>query len=116
MSALQEFQNQHGQAWGEIVNSPAFTAAMMLLNAEKMAFIAALTPADIESSGKLILADLVGHLRHENDLAGLPTKEEFVFAEVKEDYPNPIDELPDESSPAPAQPPSKPPRKTRKKP
>ena len=101
MSAMSDFQSEHGQAWGEIVNSPAFGAAMQLLNLEKMTMIAALAPEEIEAKGKLLLADLVGHLNHENNLASLGVRREFVFTEVRETYPDPVGEHAENNQPEP---------------
>ncbi len=92
MSALTDFQKEYGQAWAEITNSPAFSAAMLLLNMEKINAIAAMTPEDIKAKGELVLADFVGHLNHENGLATLAARTEFVFTEVRESYPEPIEE------------------------
>ena len=93
MGDLEDFQERHGAAWEEITQSPAFGAAMQFLNLAKIAQITALTPEEIESKGKLVLADLVGHLNHENDLMRLSARKEFKFGpSVTEDYPDPAQE------------------------
>lgn len=93
MSALSDFQAQHGDVWATITQGDAFAAAMQLLNLEKLNVIAALTPEEIAAKGQLVLADFVGHLNHENNLAGLAGRKEFVFTELgRETYPDPIDE------------------------
>ncbi len=116
MSALTDFQEQYGEEWGRITSAPAFGAAMLLLNMEKINAIAALSPEEIEAKGKLVLADLVGHLNHENGLASLHARKEFVFTEVRETYPEPVAEHAQEAGLIPTDPkePPKPP-KTRKK-
>lgn len=117
MSALTDFQEQHGQEWSAITATPAFSAAMLLLNMEKINAIAALTPEEIEAKGRLVLADFVGHLNHENGLASLAGRQEFVFTEVRETYPDPIVEHAQETVAAPAEQssPSKPPKPRKKK-
>lgn len=89
MSDLDNFQKEHGEAWNSIVQSPAFGAAMQHLNLQKIADITALTPEDIEAKGKLVLADLVGHLNHENNLVGLSVMKSLRFGEIREGYPDP---------------------------
>lgn len=72
---------------------------MSLLNLRKIAGVAALSDEQIEKDGKLILADLRGHLNHENDLINLSTAQEFVFGEpVRETYPDPANEAAEESA------------------
>jgi hypothetical protein len=93
MSDLDNFQKEHGDQWATITQHPAFGAAMSFLNLRKIAGIAALTDEQIESSGKLVLADLRGHLNHENDLINLATAQDFVFGEpLRETYPDPAEE------------------------
>lgn len=77
MTAVQEFQKKHGQSWQKIVTSPAFADAMSLLNVEKVNAIIALQDADIEKNSREILADLRGHLAHENSLATLHERRTF---------------------------------------
>ncbi len=85
MSPVQEFQKQHGAAFVKIVTSPAFNAAMLLLNLEKMQKITALTPEDIKTHGPEILADLCGHLKHENDLMALYERKTFDLSQLPEE-------------------------------
>lgn len=114
MSDLDNFQKEHGEQWASIIQLPAFGAAMSLLNLRKIASIATLTDEQIEASGKLIVSDLRGHLNHENDLINLSTAQEFVFGEpLRETYPDEAEELA-ASKAADVQPPSEPPKKTRK--
>lgn len=115
MSDLAKFQEEHGEQWNAITQSPSFSAAMSYLNLAKIQEITLLTDENIESYGKLILADLRGHLKHEHDLYTLAVKPNLDFNSViPETYPNPIDEIEfgehhqDNSSPP------KPPRKRRK--
>lgn len=94
MSDLENFQKEHGDQWATITQHPAFGAAMSLLNLRKIAGIAALSDEQIEKDGKLILADLRGHLNHENDLINLSTVQEFDFGiPVPETYPDPMEEI-----------------------
>jgi hypothetical protein len=111
MSDLENFQREHGDQWTSITQHPAFSAAMSLLNLRKIAGVAVLTDEQIEKDGKLILADLRGHLSHENDLINLSTAQEFVFGEpLRETYPDPATE-----SEQSAEPGSSAPKKPRKK-
>lgn len=93
MTDLERFQGEHGAAWSATVSSPSFLAAFTLSNLEKIQVIAALTDDEIETHGKIILADLRGHLKYETALIGLHERKKFVFGDLPEpDYPNPVDE------------------------
>lgn len=90
VETLKEFKAGHGNEWHIIVNSPAFKAAMLLLNIRKLNTLTTLSNEDIEQHGREILADLRGHLQHENDLVSLHTKEDFSLPyEEPEDYYSP---------------------------
>ncbi len=86
-SDLEEFQALYGSDWLNIVRNPAFIAAAQLLNIRKLKSITNLSDDQIERSGKEILADLRGHLKHEDDLFTLqdqkdirtPIEEEMVY-------------------------------------
>lgn len=91
MTDLERFQGEHGAAWSATVGSPAFLAAFTLSNLEKIQAIAVLTDDEIEAHGKIILADLRGHLKYETALIGLHERKTFVFGDLPEpDYPNPV--------------------------
>lgn len=93
MSPVQEFQRKHGEAWSKIVRNPAFADAMTLLNVEKMQKITELSPEQIHAYGPEILADLVGHVKHENDLFTLHEHKSFDLGDLPpEDYSTPSDE------------------------
>lgn len=94
MSTLTAFQKQHGAAYGQLVRSPAFQAALQLLNLRKIERISSLSDLEIETSGKLILADLRGHLSHENDLMSLHVQQETELSDLgPETYPDPEEEI-----------------------
>src|SRR5882724_6579863 len=87
MTAIEEFQKECGEEWSKIVHSKAFTAAMVLLSAEKTNAIVQLSDEHIEKNGREILADLRGHLKHENDLFTLPVRKTFQISDLPtEDY------------------------------
>lgn len=117
MSDLEDFQRDHGDQWASITQHPAFGAAMSLLNLRKIAGIATLSDEQIASTGTLVLADLRGHLNHENDLINLSAAKEFVFGEpLRESYPDPATELAEQQAADQEQPaaaPKKPRRKTK---
>lgn len=93
MSDLEQFQKNYGQAWAGITQSPAFIAAFTLANVEKLQAIALLTDEEINANGKIILADLRGHLKYENGLLALHQRKEFVFQDLpRETYPSPEEE------------------------
>ena len=77
MSDLEDFQAQFGADFKKLTEHPAFQAAMQLLNIRKLEKVTNLQDSDIEKNGREILADLRGHLQHENDLVSLPEKKEF---------------------------------------
>lgn len=93
MSDLTDFQKIHGANWATIVQSPAFGAAFSIANIEKLQMVAALTDEEINTNGKIILADLRGHLKYETALISLHERKEFVFQEMpRETYPDPVKE------------------------
>jgi hypothetical protein len=116
MSDLKSFQDEHGEQWNAITQHPAFAAALSFLNLQKISRIASLTDEEIEKNGCLIVADLRGHLNHENDLFALGTKQNLNFQTVSETYPDPVSEMEissDNSEPPKTEQPL--PRKPRKK-
>ena len=88
-SDLAEFQKAYGAALLQITQSTPFREAMYLLNKAKLASITGLTPQMIERDGRVILANLVGHLQHEDDLMSLPTRTEEFVTEEPEEYLSP---------------------------
>lgn len=93
MTDLERFQGEHGAAWSATVGSPSFLAAFTLSNLEKIQAIAALTDDEIATHGKIILADLRGHLKYETALISLHERKTFAFGDLPEpDYPDPAAE------------------------
>jgi hypothetical protein len=87
MSPVDEFKKAHGEEWSKIVRSKAFNAAMVLLSAEKTNAIVKLTDEQIEKNGREILADLRGHISHENNLFTLHERKTFEISDLPpEDY------------------------------
>ena len=91
-SDLEEFQALYGSDWAQFVRGPAFIAAMQILNVRKLKSITTLSPEQIEKNGREILSDLVGHLKHEEDLFTLqdqkenksPIEDEMVYLSPEE--------------------------------
>ncbi len=73
---LEEFQSQYGGDWLKITQHPAFMAGMQLLNVRKFKGITFLSNEEIEKHSKEILSNLIGHLKHEEDLFTLHEKRE----------------------------------------
>lgn len=97
MTPLKEFQARFGSEYNGIVTSECFAQALSISNAEKIQAIAALTDEEIDSKGKIILADLRGHLQYEAALLGLHERKEFVFGQLPpEEYPDPEKEAHEE--------------------
>ena len=87
LTGLQEFQKAYGSQFLAITQSPAFREAMFLLNRVKLNGLTNLTDEAIEKNGREILADLRGHLKHEDDLLTLHSRtEEFPGEELEEYY------------------------------
>lgn len=90
---LEEFQKKHGRAWAKIIELPSFNAGMVHLSIQAMETIKRLSDQEIKDNSAIILADLRGRLRHETELFSLPVLiEPEVTDDVREDYPNSIDE------------------------
>ena len=89
-SDLEEFQSQYGGDWLNITRSPAFIAGTQLLNIRKLKSITGLSDEQIEKNGREILADLRGHLKHEDDLFTLHSATEFsIPSEEQDEYMSP---------------------------
>ncbi len=89
-SDLEEFQSQYGADWVNIKQHPAFMAGMQLLNVRKFKGITFLSNEEIEKHSREILADLIGHLKHEEDLFTLDEKrEEQIIPEEGFEYLSP---------------------------
>jgi hypothetical protein len=74
---LEEFKKSHGADYARLIQHPAFRAATLLLNIRKLDSLTNLTNEDIAEHGREILADLRGHLKHENNGNGfgeIPTR------------------------------------------
>ncbi len=78
-SDLEEFQALYGADWLNIVRNPAFIAAAQLLNIRKLKGITNLSSEQIKENGCEILANLVGHLKHEDDLFTLQNQRENIL-------------------------------------
>lgn len=91
MSALKDFQNQHGREWAEIVSLPAFGAALALAQSEKLREVIGLTDEQIALHGANLIADLRGFLQYESGLLGLHQKKDLVFSDpdTEPQYPSP---------------------------
>lgn len=97
MTPLQQFQRTHGNDWARIVTSDCFAAAVALATAEKIQKISELGDEEILLRGKIILADLRGHIAYESALLGLHERKELVFGQLgPEEYPDPVEEAIDE--------------------
>lgn len=66
-----QFQEAHGSAWSKIVAEPAFFSALQVCGAERLREIENLSAAEIETNGKVHLANFQGHLKTESILLGL---------------------------------------------
>lgn len=97
MTPLKEFQARFGGEYNGIVTSECFAQALSIANSEKIQVIALLTDEEIDARGKIILADLRGHLKYEAALLGLGERKEFVFGQLPpEEYPDPLVEAHEE--------------------
>ncbi len=76
-SDLEEFQSQYGQDWLNIKRHPAFIAGTQLLNIRVLKEITNLSDDEISKNGGLILARLIGQLKHEDDLFSLDSMTDF---------------------------------------
>ena len=78
LTDLAAFQKQWGAQWSTAIRSPMFQTAIVLLNLRKLKGITNLSDDEIAKNGNLLLADLRGHLKHEEDLMTLHSQaEEF---------------------------------------
>ena len=76
---LEEFQATYGADWHKITQMAAFRAGLQLLNVRKLDEITSLSNEDIETHGLLILANLIGLLKHENDMFNLHKEKPFTY-------------------------------------
>ncbi len=89
-SDLEEFQAQYGGDWLNITRSPAFIAGTQLLNIRKLKSVTNLSDDQIRENGREILADLRGHMKHEDDLFTLHNQTDFKLpVEEMDDYISP---------------------------
>ncbi len=87
---LEEFQAQYGPDWAKITQHPAFMAGMQLLNVRKFKGITFLSNEEIDKHSREILSNLIGHLKHEEDLFTLhEAKEEQIIPNEDFDYMSP---------------------------
>jgi len=87
---LEEFQAQYGGDWLKITQHPAFMAGMQLLNVRKFKGITFLSNEEIDKHSREILSNLIGHLKHEEDLFTLhEAKEEQIIPNEEFDYLSP---------------------------
>lgn len=119
MSDLKRFQEEHGEQWASITQHPAFMAALSYLNLEKIREITNLSDEEIKTNGHIKLADLRGHLKHEEDLYALATKQDLTFRPAPpEEYGDPLLEIipPEPEPPTTAEETAKPKNRRTKKP
>ena len=74
---LEEFQAAYGPEFERITKMPAFRAGLQLLNVRALDEITSLSNEDIDKYGLLILANLVGMLKHENNIFNLHKEQTF---------------------------------------
>ena len=74
---VSEFQKKHGSNFVSVIANPALQAALFVIDNEKLQTLLALTFEDIKENGAVILADFVGHLRHQNALVTLHERRTF---------------------------------------
>lgn len=79
---VKDFQREHGPEFAKIIGSPAFMAAMELLDHEKADDITNLPNEDVEKYARIILADLRGHMKHEENLMTLHERKTFVIGDL----------------------------------
>lgn len=82
MAPLDEFKKEHGAGYLKVLGDPHFQAALLFLNIEKLNAITILKPEEIKENGSQILADLAGHLKHENNLMTLLDRRTFDPSEL----------------------------------
>jgi hypothetical protein len=83
---LEEFQSQYGGDWLKITQHPAFIAGTQLLNIRKLKSVTSLSDEQIEKNGREILADLRGHMKHEDDLFTLHTQSESAIPVEEQEF------------------------------
>jgi hypothetical protein len=74
---LEEFQAQYGEQFQKITQMPAFRAGLQLLNVRALDEITSLSNEDIEKYAPMILANLIGMLKHENNIFNLHKEQSF---------------------------------------
>ena len=74
---LEEFQAAYGPEFERITKMPAFRAGLQLLNVRALDEITSLSNEDIDKYGTMILANLVGMLKHENNIFNLHKEKTF---------------------------------------
>lgn len=82
---LQLFQEQYGADWQRLLETPAFRAGLLLLNTRKLDQIASLSNEDVENYSVAILAELIGQLKHENQMFNLHKEKEYKLPLEEED-------------------------------
>lgn len=82
---LQLFQEQYGADWQRLLETPAFRAGLSLLNTRKLDQIASLPPEDVQNHSVAILAELIGQLKHENQMFNLHKEKEYKLPLEEED-------------------------------
>lgn len=87
-----EFQQEHGAQYGQILRLDAFTNALILLSLEITQEILRLDDNDIRNNSPILLADYRGRLKHEHALLTLPIPPEPPPAPITEEYPDRVQE------------------------
>lgn len=103
-----EFREKWGPGWAALIASPMWQDAITTVESEIGMFqLAGMTDEEIERHGHLKLKAMQAHIRLESTLVSLAEKP-FEFANLTEEYPDPVAEEHALANPTPAP-------KTRKK-
>jgi len=89
---VEDFQNEHGRQWHQVLNLPSTSSAFILLSLKRMAEIESLTDEQIRNDSAIILSDIRGWMRHERALLELPIMLEADPLSIEEEYVDPIQE------------------------
>jgi hypothetical protein len=86
---VEEFQRAYGPEWMRILQMPAFRAGLQLLSVRKLDALTNLSNEQLDQFAVPILAELIGQLKHENDLCSLHEAkvDKFPWDETEEYFP-----------------------------
>lgn len=85
MTKQEEFQQQHGAEFAQILQSNAFNAAMINLSISFMEVVRLMSDEDISKNAVVVLSDLRGKMRYQTDLISLGVVSETP-PEITEEY------------------------------